>query len=602
VRVKREEHSEDVDASSAPVRVKSEEPSEHGDDIPAHLTVERQAQDPGANALVDDLIRHDSQPARVKIEPQPGLAGGDGAPNQGSLDTRGDRDIQPPTDRYLTGLLGLFPEPMGDREVKYREYKNPNYGGIMEALKSYMDDSIYGPRLDSINKCREYFNGPDVALPDPFPVQQRRFILDGLQSRLTCILVDLCSRLFPSLQDLSAFGLLQSDDLLEGACDRWQEAIPFLPTLPMPDRTVGFRQSALNDVQRANLGMFPGMPSVFSAVADMSFPFLTFEMTCAGQALGLADRANANSMSVALRAVVELFRRAGRLPEIHREILAFSISCEPGVVRIYGHYPQLTGGTVSYWRYRLRAFSCGAEDAAERLTTRDFVSNICTKFAPAHLERLREVIDSLAVRSPSPLPYPPRGWLHQPPSGPLDPSHPGFPYHNPALPWLAIRSTFLPQPMGPPLPGAPLVPYDIAFPRDEPASLRDDISSSAGQSPPPSDTESAPESLATPTPPTLLMPDRPQQGSPPMSPAVNPDERARSLSPTDEALRQIKQSLTDMNEGLRRGNEYLAEHIAAIEARNEARRQWTERQAGGQTWEEALHLMQLLGPRPRQPS
>jgi hypothetical protein len=57
------------------------------------------------------------------------------------------------------------------------------------------------------------------------------------------------------------------------------------------------------------------------ATWQMYFPFLTCEVKC-----GAAGRQNAHSMTLAVRGVVELFRLVGREKELHREILAFSIS------------------------------------------------------------------------------------------------------------------------------------------------------------------------------------------------------------------------------------------------------------------------------------
>ncbi|KAF2470890.1 uncharacterized protein BDR25DRAFT_325227 [Lindgomyces ingoldianus] len=51
----------------------------------------------------------------------------------------------------------------------------------------------------------------------------------------------------------------------------------------------------------------------------MYFPFLTCEVRCGAVALDIADRQNAHSMTLAVRAVVELFRLVKREKEIHRK-------------------------------------------------------------------------------------------------------------------------------------------------------------------------------------------------------------------------------------------------------------------------------------------
>ena len=75
------------------------------------------------------------------------------------------------------------------------------------------------------------------------------------------------------------------------------------------------------------------------ATTRMYFPFLTCEVKRGAAALDVADRQNAQSMSVAPRGLVVLFRYVKREKELDREIFTFSISHDHRSVRIYGHYP-----------------------------------------------------------------------------------------------------------------------------------------------------------------------------------------------------------------------------------------------------------------------
>jgi hypothetical protein len=72
----------------------------------------------------------------------------------------------------------------------------------------------------------------------------------------------------------------------------------------------------------------------------MYFRFLTCEVKCGTVALDVADKQNAHSMTMAVKGIVELFRLVKREPEVHRQILAFSISHDHRTVRIYGHYTK----------------------------------------------------------------------------------------------------------------------------------------------------------------------------------------------------------------------------------------------------------------------
>lgn len=115
----------------------------------------------------------------------------------------------------------------------------------------------------------------------------------------------------------------------------------FYKKLSQPDRTVAFRESVLTHEQRSQLAILPEVNSLFSVREGMCFPFLTCEVKCAKQALGLADRPNVNSMTIATRARVELYHRAGRLADIHRRVSGFSISHDDKSVRIYAHYAEV---------------------------------------------------------------------------------------------------------------------------------------------------------------------------------------------------------------------------------------------------------------------
>ena len=100
----------------------------------------------------------------------------------------------------------------------------------------------------------------------------------------------------------------------------------------------------------------------------MYFPFLTCEVKCGAAALDVADRQNAHSMTIAVRGIVELFRLVKREKELHREILAFSVSHDDRTVRIYGHYPIIDGKKTTFYRHPIREFSFTELDGKEKWT------------------------------------------------------------------------------------------------------------------------------------------------------------------------------------------------------------------------------------------
>ena len=117
-------------------------------------------------------------------------------------------------------------------------------------------------------------------------------------------------------------------------------------------------------------------------------------MKCGAAALDIADRQNAHSMTLAVRAIVELFRYVGREKELDREILAFSISHDHGAVRIYGHYAVIDGKSQKYYRHPIREFSFTELQGKERWTAYKFTKKVYEKWKPKHFERICSAIDA----------------------------------------------------------------------------------------------------------------------------------------------------------------------------------------------------------------
>lgn len=127
----------------------------------------------------------------------------------------------------------------------------------------------------------------------------------------------------------------------------------------------------------------------------MHFPCLASEIKCSFGALDVADRQNAHSMALAVRAVVNLYREVGRVAELDTEILAFSISHGNRTIRIYGHFPVFDGDEVNCFRHPIDSYDLTAREGEKRWTAYKFVTNVYRNWAPKHLERLCSAIDEL---------------------------------------------------------------------------------------------------------------------------------------------------------------------------------------------------------------
>jgi hypothetical protein len=123
------------------------------------------------------------------------------------------------------------------------------------------------------------------------------------------------------------------------------------------------------------------------------------EVKCGNEGLNIADRQNAHSSGVAVRQVVDLYRKVSRQYELNQEVLSFSVSHDQEAVRIYGYYPVLDRDQTAIYRFPLKKFDITNEKGKDKWATYIFTTNVYDIYGPIHIERLRSAVDQL----PDPL-------------------------------------------------------------------------------------------------------------------------------------------------------------------------------------------------------
>ncbi|KAF2866224.1 hypothetical protein BDV95DRAFT_216010 [Massariosphaeria phaeospora] len=296
----------------------------------------------------------------------------------------------------------ITPSDQKPREEKSALYQNPRYKALLETKGSYMDKSQLDVTHKSKGLCRTLLEREQVT-PDNTLFQDDVFdracrkLQDKNEAR---VVQDVARLIVPSAETLATFGAKELEVLVESVNEGWSNSVPLTGTRPQPDYSVGFKREAFSEEQRGKLGPFigdfiAGDQSYFMATYYMYFPFLTCEAKCGAAALDIADRQNAHSMTLAVRAVVELFRLVQREKEINREILAFSVSHDHRSVRIYGHYAVVDGPKTAFYRHPIRDFSFQELDGKEKWTTYKFTKSVYDMWMPTHFARLCSAIDEL---------------------------------------------------------------------------------------------------------------------------------------------------------------------------------------------------------------
>lgn len=294
------------------------------------------------------------------------------------------------------------PSDQKPREEKSAPYQNPRYKILLETKGSYMEKSELDVTDESKNLCRTLLQKeqatPDYSLfEDDVFERACRKLQDKNEAR---VVQDIARLIVPSAESLATFGAKGLEILVESVNEGWNNSVPLTNTRPQPDYSVGFKREAFSETQRGKLAPFlgdfiAGDQTYFMATYYMYFPFLTCEVKCGAAALDIADRQNAHSMTLAVRAVVELFRLVQREKEINRNILAFSVSHDHRSVRLYGHYAVIDGPNTTFYRHPIHEFSFTTLDGKEKWRAYTFTKNVYDTWMPTHFERLCSAIDDL---------------------------------------------------------------------------------------------------------------------------------------------------------------------------------------------------------------
>lgn len=300
------------------------------------------------------------------------------------------------------------PSETGTKSTVGRDKKNSTYADsrcvpIMESRGSFMRNSSQGPPPDEHRRCMDFLT-KEVTLPDdPFSEPQRLHQLLSLMATRSelGVCIDLHSRVVPSIELLALLHPGKFTDLVETHNLPWLEANIFYEKRPQPDRTIAYKSSVLNEVEHHRLSRASRETS-FIARTGVMFPFFTCEVKCGKQALATANAANTNSMTVALRMIVDLHRLANNTDAVHRKYLGFSISHDHESIQMYGHYPEIDGDKTLYFRNPIKSYFWHSNPEQDFWTSYKFLWNVCDSFAPQHLKLIRAAIACL----PEPLPPP----------------------------------------------------------------------------------------------------------------------------------------------------------------------------------------------------
>jgi hypothetical protein len=315
------------------------------------------------------------------------------------------------------------------REEKSAPYRNPNYPNFLcedvGNYKSYMRDHEFGisdaskKLLDRLLYTKQSPPKDTLFRDDVFD-KHRQKLKGKNESRL---LQDLSPLLVPSAEAFASFGAKHLNGVIESVNEGWNNCYPITKTRPQPDGAFGYERSAFSDNQLDKLRPTLGDPSFFSyfkATYYMLFPFLIKEVKTGIMGLDTADNQNLHSATIAVRAVVELFKLVGREKELHQEIVALTISHDDQSIRLYAHYPIIDGDKVTIWRHTADQYYLNPKT---KWNTWTFTKNVFDIFSTMNLKRIRSIIDDIPP-GPTHISQEPESQTSEHPSQPLEDRNP----------------------------------------------------------------------------------------------------------------------------------------------------------------------------------
>ena len=202
----------------------------------------------------------------------------------------------------------------------------------------------------------------------------------------------------PSAENLFYCGEPIQDWIGEEIQTEWNKCATMGSTRPKPDYTAGLLRKAFtkDEVEKLRNYASPARPFLFTP--ELSFPFLVCEAKSGDEGINKAHRQNIHSASLAVRAIIELYRAAfsksdpDRVSELFGKVLVFTIAHNHDIVHLYGHYAVVADDPsekLEFYRYQIALFSLSLDEGRDRYRTYNFVQNVYEKFAPEHRERIK---------------------------------------------------------------------------------------------------------------------------------------------------------------------------------------------------------------------
>ena len=290
------------------------------------------------------------------------------------------------------------------REVKSAFYQDARYEILLVTKRSFMNKSVLAITQTSKTNYLHLFDAKQIILKDSL-------FCDNLFEE-TCEMIRNKNeaRVIRDVSQLIVFltKVLTARDaeslriLVESVNEDWNNFLLLTETRSQSNFSVKFKRKTFINEQLDKFTSFIDNfifddQSYFMITYYMYFSFLTCEMKCDATTFDVADRQNAHSMTLAMRAIVELFKLVDREQKLHREILVFSMLHDHRSMRIYEHYSVIDEKNIKFYRHSIHEFNFTALNEKKKWTTYKFIKNVYEVWMSSHFKRLCSTVNQISI-------------------------------------------------------------------------------------------------------------------------------------------------------------------------------------------------------------
>lgn len=314
-------------------------------------------------------------------------------------------------------LTEHWPKAFGEVDLRMnqgnsskRESSSVHYADRLERLAEngiYMRASALMER-SSKDLCHKFLAGDRTPSRFPcYPPEQIFNVIDRIYSLNEArVQRDVTPWVVPSAENLYFSGETIPDYIGEEIQAEWTGCATMGSTRPKPTYTAGLLRSAFTEEEIKKLQNYASFERLFSFTPNLCFPFLMCEAKAGVKGTDEADLQNLHSASIAVRAIIELYKAAfgtkdpARVNGLYGQVLAFSVSHNSRQVNLYGHYAVLgddSARTLKFDCYDIDIIGLTMNDGDDKYKPYNFILNIYETFAQKFREMIKTAVAFLSL-------------------------------------------------------------------------------------------------------------------------------------------------------------------------------------------------------------